>query len=166
MILSLIAAFDENLLIGNGGALPWKIPADMKRFKILTMGYPVVMGSRTYKSIGKPLPGRINIVLTRSKANENNRVLFVSSISEAIRLAETAKAKEIFFIGGASIYKLVLPIVQRLYITRILDFFKGDTFFPDTVYWREWKLLEGTVLRKGEGTDYELVFQRYERISQ
>lgn len=166
MILSLIVAFDENLLMGNGGTLPWKIPADMKRFKALTMGHPVVMGSRTYKSIGKPLPGRTNIVLTRNKVNENNGALFVSSISEAICLAETANTREVFFIGGASVYKLILPIVQRLYITRILDIFEGDTFFPDTVYWKEWNLLEGIVLRKGEGTNYELVFQRYERISQ
>ena len=166
MILSLIAAFDENLLIGNGNALPWKIPADMKRFRSLTMGHPVVMGSKTYQSIGKPLPGRTNIVLTRNKPNETNGVFFVSSISEAIHLAETKEFEETFFIGGASVYKLILPIVQRLYITRILDVFKGDTFFPDTIYWREWSLCNEHILRKGEGTDYELIFQFYERIMQ
>jgi len=165
MILSLVVAFDENLLIGNNG-LPWKIPADLKRFKAITMGNAIVMGSNTYKSIGKPLPGRMNIILTRNKEVKIQGCFAVSSVSEAINLAEQNGNKEIFFIGGATVYKLVLPIVQRLYITRISALFEGNAFFPDTIYWKEWDLLKGELLKKGKDTDYELFFQVYERKMQ
>lgn len=136
MIISLIWAQDENGIIGREGKLPWQLPADMAWFREHTMGKPVLMGRKTYESIGKPLPGRTNIVLTGQDINIED-CLVVHSPEEAIEAA--GDAGEMMVIGGAEIYALFLPRAERLYITEIRHAFDGDTSFPDfnRDEWRE-----------------------------
>jgi dihydrofolate reductase len=133
-ILTLIAAIAENGVIGKDGALPWRLPADLKRFKALTMGRPVIMGRRTFASIGKPLPGRTNIVLTRDKGFRAAGAWVANSVAEALAMARRqarGEMGEAFVIGGAEIYADMLPYAERLDLTRIHRDFAGDTFFPD-----------------------------------
>lgn len=136
MIISLIWAQDENGIIGREGKLPWQLPADMAWFREHTMGKPVLMGRKTHESIGKPLPGRTNIVLTGQDINIED-CLVVHSPEEAIEAA--GDAGEMMVIGGAEIYALFLPRAERLYITEIRHAFDGDTSFPDfnRDEWRE-----------------------------
>ncbi len=136
MMISLIWAQDKNGLIGAGGKLPWRLPADMTWFKKNTMGKPILMGRKTFDSIGRPLPGRTNIVIT-SQEIKIEGCMVVHSLDEAIAVA--GKMVELMVIGGAQIYKLALPHANRLYITQIHAAFEGDTYFPalDTSEWRK-----------------------------
>lgn len=137
MTLSLIAAMDRNHLIGNGNDLPWRLPADLQHFKRITLGKPVLMGRLTYESIGKPLPGRRNIVITRDAAYRAEGCEVVDSIDAALRTV--SDVKEAMVIGGATLYTQMLPIADRLYVTYIDAAFDGDTWFPswDEAEWRE-----------------------------
>lgn len=128
MIVSLIAALDRNGLIGADNRLPWHLPADLARFKALTMGKPVIMGRRTHESIGRPLPGRRNIVLSRDPAFSAPGCVVVRGVEEA--LAAAGVQPEVFVIGGASFYAQLIGRAQRLYLTLIDAAFEGDTFFP------------------------------------
>ena len=128
MKMSLIAAMDRNHLIGNKNQLPWHLPADLAHFKQITMGKPIVMGRKTYESIGRPLPGRINIVLSRSNFKADG-VEVVSSICEAV--AKVANAEELVVIGGSTIYEMVIDVVDQMYITFIEADFDGDAWFPE-----------------------------------
>jgi dihydrofolate reductase len=138
--LSILAAIARNGVIGRGNALPWRLPEDLKRFKALTLGHAVIMGRKTFESIlaanGGPLPGRENIVVTRSRDYAAAGCRVVHSLESAI--AETRGA-EAFIIGGAEIYALALPVAQRLYLTEIDADFEGDAVFPpyDRSEWRE-----------------------------
>jgi dihydrofolate reductase len=127
MPVSLVAAVAANRVIGRGGALPWRLPADLAHFKTLTMGHPVLMGRKTYESIGAPLPGRRNIVLTRDRGFLAPGCRIVHSLEEA---RETAGDAELFVIGGAAVYSLCLPRADRLHITHIDAEPSGDAFFP------------------------------------
>lgn len=130
MEVALIAAVAANGVIGRDGALPWHISEDLKHFKRVTLGKPVVMGRKTYQSIGKPLPGRTNIVVTRNLGMELSGVTVVHSLEEALRMAARFTPAETFVIGGADLYTLALPKADRMYLTRIHKHFEGDTFFP------------------------------------
>ncbi|MDH3387568.1 MAG: type 3 dihydrofolate reductase [Gammaproteobacteria bacterium] len=134
--LSLIVAMDENRLIGSNNELPWNLPADLAYFKRTTMGKPIVMGRKTFESIGKPLRGRRNIVLTRDVNFSAAGCEVTHGIEEAQRLCEGAA--EIMLIGGASLYEQAMGLATRLYITRIHHGFNGDTWFPefDPAEWR------------------------------
>jgi len=127
--LSLIVAMDENRLIGSANGLPWRMPADLEYFKRTTMGKPVVMGRRTFDSIGRALPGRRNIVVTRDRRFNAAGCEVAGGIDEAIALC--ADADEIMLIGGASLYRQALHRATRLYLTRIHHSFEGDTWFPE-----------------------------------
>jgi dihydrofolate reductase len=140
MTVSLIAAVAANRVIGNRGSLPWRLPDDLTRFRRLTIGHSVVMGRATYLSMGKPLPRRRNIVLSREAGLRLEGCRVVHSRDEA--LAESAD-DETFIIGGAAIYGLFLPIAVRLYITWIDRDVDGDTLFP-AVSWDEWKITSET----------------------
>ncbi len=131
MRVALVAAVAEGGVIGRDGALPWHISEDLQHFKKVTMGKPVVMGRKTYESIGKPLPGRSNIVVTRNLGLELDGVTVVHSLDEALRMAERFRPAETFLIGGAELYQLALPKVDRMYLTRVHKKFDGDTFFPE-----------------------------------
>jgi len=129
MKLSLIWAMDRNRLIGRNNALPWKLPADMIWFKKNTMGKPILMGRKTYESIGRPLPGRTNLILTRQSDLHIDGCIVVHSLAEA--QAAVPKTKEIMIMGGAEIYALLINQADRLYITEIDEAFEGDAWFPE-----------------------------------
>jgi dihydrofolate reductase len=129
--ISAIAALDENHVIGRAdGRLPWRIPEDSRRFRKLTMGHPVIMGRRTYESIGKPLDGRANIIITRDVSYEAPGCLVVHSLDAAITLARIHDDQEIFIGGGEQIYKAALPLCDRLYLTLVDGHFEGTAKFP------------------------------------
>lgn len=128
MKIALIAALDRNRLIGAEGEIPWHLPADLKHFKTTTMGKPLIMGRKTYESIGRPLPGRQNIVLTSRPEYEAPGCTVVHSIPAA--LAAAAPAAEVMVIGGGTLYEALLPHAHRLYLTCIDAAFAGDTYFP------------------------------------
>ena len=127
--LSLIAALAQNRVIGIENRLPWKLPEDLAHFKALTLGNPILMGRKTFESLGRPLPGRRNIVITRNADYQPTGCEVATSIPEAIALCEVAE--EIFFIGGAELYKQVLPLVDRLYLTEVQIEARGDAWFPE-----------------------------------
>jgi dihydrofolate reductase len=135
--IALVVAVAENGVIGRGGALPWHLPDDLKFFKSVTLGKPVLMGRRTFESIGRPLPGRRNLVLTRSSPALPGEVEAVGSIDAALALV--ADAAELCVIGGAALYAEALPRAQRLYLTRVHGEFEGDVYFPPWIAadWRE-----------------------------
>lgn len=129
--LSIIVAIDEKRAIGKDNQLLWHIPEDLKHFKELTTGHTVVMGENTYRSIGRPLPNRTNIILSMTPDFSPEGCFVVRSIDEALNVAKEHESEEIFIIGGASIYKQFLPIVDRLYVTEVTGIHEADTFFPE-----------------------------------
>ena len=126
--VNIIVAVSDNGVIGRGGGLPWRLPDDLRRFKALTIGHPVIMGRRTWESLGRPLPGRRNIVVTRNRAYAAQGVEIAGSLQKA--LAQVADAAEVFVIGGASLYADALPLAHRLYLTRVHAEVEGDVRFP------------------------------------
>lgn len=129
--LSMIVAVDETRAIGKDNRLLWHIPEDLKRFKELTTGHAVIMGENTYHSIGRPLPNRTNIVVTLDQALMLPGCLVVHSLDEALSVAREHEREEIFVMGGASIYRQFLPMIDRLYLTLVSGKHEADTFFPD-----------------------------------
>jgi len=137
VIISFIWGQDRNRLIGRNNALPWRLPADMAWFKKSTMGKPILMGRKTYESIGRPLPGRTNLILSRQTDLQMDGCIVVHSLDEA--KAAVPQADEIMVMGGAEIYALLLDQAERLYITEIDAEFEGDAWFPefDRSQWKE-----------------------------
>jgi dihydrofolate reductase len=135
--IALVAAMGQDRVIGVGNRLPWRLPADMKHFRTLTVGKTVLMGRKTFESIGKPLAGRANVVVTQDRLFHAEGVRVAHSIDEALALA--ADETEVMVIGGASFYAQLLPRAERLYLTEIHQRFAGDAFFPawDPAAWRE-----------------------------
>lgn len=134
--LSIIVAMSQNRVIGNNNQLPWHISADLKRFKLITMGKPIVMGRKTWQSLGRPLPGRDNVVLSRDTMFSAEGCFVFSCLDDV--LARYACEEEIMIIGGSAVYQLAMPITQKLYITQIHSDYEGDTYFPGLLgEWRE-----------------------------
>ncbi|HHX8494921.1 type 3 dihydrofolate reductase [Vibrio diabolicus] len=129
MIISMIAAMADNRIIGKDNQMPWHLPADFAWFKRCTMGKPVVMGRKTYESIGRPLPGRLNIVISRDETLKVEGVTTVTSIEQALEVA--GDVEEVMIIGGGAIYAACLPMANKLYVTHIEAAIDGDTQFPD-----------------------------------
>ncbi|ELA6648424.1 MULTISPECIES: type 3 dihydrofolate reductase [Vibrio] len=129
MIISMIAAMADNRIIGKDNQMPWHLPADFAWFKRCTMGKPVIMGRKTYESIGRPLPGRLNIVISRDETLKIEGVTTVTSIEQALDVA--GDVEEVMIIGGGAIYASCLPMANKLYVTHIEAAFDGDTQFPD-----------------------------------
>lgn len=133
--LSIIVAMANNRAIGKDNQLLWHLPEDLQYFKRTTMGKPIVMGRKTFESIGRPLPGRLNIVITRQKEWQHDGVKVVHTIDEALKLAEAQSIidgmDEVMVIGGAEIYKTALPVADKLYVTRVDADIDGDAFFPE-----------------------------------
>ena len=127
-LVSIVVAMDERDAIGRNGGLPWRLPEDLRRFKALTLGKPIVMGRRTWDSIGRPLPGRLNVVVTRSCGLELAGAMVVASLEQA--LAAAGDVPEVCVIGGAEIYRLALPLADVLHVTRVHATIAADTFFP------------------------------------
>jgi dihydrofolate reductase len=163
--IALIVAAARNNTIGRANKLPWHIPQDLKYFKAVTMGKPIIMGRKTYESIGKPLPGRTNIVITRQPQWSADGVLVVPNLQAAFALAEevgataATQADETVVIGGAEVYRESLPYAERIYLTKISDDVEGDAFFPELS--SAWKVLEVTKGAADSALAYE--FQILER---
>lgn len=141
MKVSIIVATADNRVIGLKNDLPWHLSADLKRFKRLTMGHHLLMGRKTFEAIGRPLPGRSMVVISRGNPVLPEGVALATSLDEAIGLARSAGDTEAFVAGGAQIYTLALPIADRLYLTRIHRSFPGDAYFPE-MQQDQWRLLE------------------------
>lgn len=140
MKISQVVAMSRNRVIGRDNALPWHAPEDLKRFKRLTTGKPVIMGRKTYASIGRPLPKRLNIVVTRDRGFHAEGVVNAYTVDEALRLAqESMLGDEAMVIGGAQIFELVMPLTQTIHLTEIELDVEGDVFFPPLTptEWRE-----------------------------
>ena len=157
MNLALICAMAENRTIGRNNSLPWKLPEDLKYFKRTTMGNSIIMGRKTWESIGRPLPGRTNIVISRDSNYEAEKAKVVNSLGAAITLAENLAAidgsKEAFIIGGAGLYKEALPLADRFHLTRVHAQVEGDTFLAEFNE-DEWKEVSRKYFKKSEMNPY------------
>lgn len=167
MLVSIHVAVAANGVIGRGGELPWRLSTDLKRFKADTMGKSVVMGRKTYDSIGKPLPGRQNIVLTRDAAFRRDGVEVVRSIDEALRLAQVRRRclpgeAEACVIGGGEIFAEAMPLADRLHVTHVLADVEGDTFLPaiDPELWQPANAIEVPSGDKDSHPTRHVVYQR------
>jgi dihydrofolate reductase len=159
--VALIVAMDESGVIGREGRLPWRQPADLMHFKVLTMGKPILMGRKTFDSIGRPLPGRMNLVLTRKSDWTHEGVITVHSVEEALRRA--GPAPELMVIGGADIFRLALPSAQRVYLTRMHATVEGDVRFP-AIDWSRWRELERQEFAADDTHAYAMTFLTLERM--
>lgn len=161
MLISAIVAISENNVIGRDGHLPWRLPADLKYFKSVTTGHHIILGRKNYADIGRPLPDRVNVVLTRNNSFSAPGCVVAYSLEDALQIAKDAGETECFIVGGAAIYKEALPFCKKLYITRVLASIEGDVQMPS--------LGEGWVLQSEEKRDadennaYPMVFQIFER---
>jgi len=160
--LSLIVAMAENRVIGRENGLPWHLPADLKRFKQLTMGRALLMGRRTFLSIGRPLPGRRMIVLSRSRNLAIAGVEVVGSLDQALALVATDP--EVFVVGGAELYRATLPRADRLYLTLVHATPEGDVTFPP-FNWAAWTLVDEQRHQADEHHAYAFTLRRYDRIA-
>ncbi|MBI2559023.1 type 3 dihydrofolate reductase [Candidatus Woesearchaeota archaeon] len=160
MIISLIVAMDENRVIGYKNKLPWNLPSELKYFRETTKGKPVIMGRRTYESIGRPMPERLNIIATRDKNYKADNCIVVNSKEDAVKAAKGSN--EIMVIGGAEIYKLFLPIADRLYITKVHGSFNGDTYFPEFDE-GEWVKIKEKFVDKDKENEYSYTIVVLER---
>jgi len=158
-IISLIAAMDENRGLGKENKLLCHLPADLKHFKELTFGKPIIMGRKTYQSIGRALPGRLNIVLSKQMTTIHD-VIVVDTLSQALAL--TIDSDEVFIIGGAKVFEEALPLAHQIYLTIIHNQFEADVFFPELDF-RVWRCCEGVYREHDKNNQYDLTFYRFER---
>ncbi len=157
----MIVGHANNRIIGKDNDMPWHLPADLAYFKKTTLGKPIIMGRKTYESIGRPLPGRQNIVISRDKNYQAEGIDSVTSVEEALTLA--GNVEEIMVIGGGAIYTHCLPFANRLYITHIKADIEGDTQFPYYDTEKDWQLISNELYGADEKNRYELNFCVYER---
>lgn len=159
MIISLIAALDKNRLIGADNGMPWHLPADFKHFKEITMGKPVVMGRKTFESIGRPLPGRQNIVISRQGFSADG-ITSADSIDTALQLV--SNEKEVMIIGGANIYQQMIDKADRLYLTHVDAECEGDAWFPE--YKKDdWNIINELFVKMDEKNNFDFNIISYER---
>lgn len=169
MRVSIIVAVAENGVIGRAGDLPWRLSNDLKRFKSLTMGHTVIMGRRTWESIGRPLPGRRMIVVSRREGYQVDRpeVGVAASLEDALHRAEASGESEAFVIGGAELYRSALPIADRLYITIVESEVEGDTYFPIKSFeefdWNAWVVVEQEAHEADAKNEHPYVFTTLQR---
>ena len=159
-LLSIICAMDKNRLIGNNNQLPWHLPADLALFKKNTLGKPIIMGRKTFDSLGRPLPGRQNIVVTSKPDWSAEGCVTANTIDQALALAKDAD--EVMLIGGASLYKQTIEIADILYLTIINDVFSGDTWFPEFDS-QQWTIAEETFFDLNETNLHSFSFIKYIR---
>ena len=164
MIVSVIVAASENNVIGRNNQLPWNLPADLKYFKQTTMGKPIIMGRKTFESLGRPLPGRPNIVITRQADYSREGLIVTASLQEALNAAKAFDSGEVFITGGSEIFAQALPIlVQRVYLTRVHAHVEGDAFFP-VLPKEQWKLASSDPHPADEKHAYAFTFEVWERV--
>lgn len=162
MRISLVVALSENHAIGKDNQLLWHLPADLQHFKQVTMGKPILMGRKTYQSIGRPLPGRLNVVITRDKNCKADGCVVVNSIQSALEAVKDQD--EICVIGGAELYQQMLPVADRIYLTIVHHVFSADVFFPE-VNWAEWNVVERVLRVADEKNKYACEFLTLDRKS-
>ena len=162
MIVSLIAALDRRRGIGKDNQLPWRLPADLKRFRELTTGHHIITGRKTYESIGKPLPGRTTIIITRNHDYSAAGCFVTHSLADALALARSRGEQEAFVIGGAEIYAQALPLADRLYLTLVEAEVEADAFFP-TFDMSDWQMTESRDFAADEKNLLRQTFQILER---
>ena len=162
MIISTIVAVAKNNVIGKDNDIPWYLPADLKYFKKITTGHHIVMGRKCYESIGRPLPKRTNIVVTRNPFFIATGCLVTHNVAEAVQLAEANGEEEVFIIGGGQIYEIALPHVDRIYLTEVDLEVDGDIFFPE-IDLQNWNLIEETKHKADEKNEYDYTFKVLER---
>jgi dihydrofolate reductase len=162
MTISLIVAVARNGIIGRDGDLPWHLPTDLKRFKALTMGHHLVVGRKTWEEVGRPLPGRVMVVVTRDPEYRPEGVIVVHSVEQALEVA--CGDDEVFIAGGGEVYRQALPLVDRMYVTRIHAEVAGDTTFPE-VDPADWRLVETEDYEADERHEYPFSFEVYDRIA-
>jgi len=160
-ILSLIVATAENNVIGKANTMPWHLPADLAYFKKTTLGKPIIMGRKTFESIGRPLPNRQNIVVTRDVSYQAEGIDIVDSIEKALSLV--SEAEEVMVIGGGTVYQSCLAQADRLYITHIHAKIEGDTYFPDYDRENDWKKVCCESYQADERNAYNMDFCVYQR---
>lgn len=159
----MIAALASNGVIGRNNQLPWRLSEDLKRLKKLTMGHHLIMGRRTYESIGRPLPGRTSVVITRSAGYAPEGVRVAHSLEEAIRIAGDAGDPEPFVAGGAHVYEQAIPLADRMYLTRVHAEVDGDAFFPRFDDVAEWAVTSAEHFGANEKNEYPSSFLTYDR---
>lgn len=159
-MLTLIAAVAENNALGKDGGLPWKLPDDFKRFKKLTQGHNIILGRKTFESLPKKLPERKHIILTNQKDYDHEGCVVVHNIKDA--LAFVQDDEQAFVIGGAHIYKLALPFVEKLELTQVHHSFDADTYFPD-VDFTKWNLINKDFHEKDEKHNFSFSYLTYKR---
>jgi dihydrofolate reductase len=163
MIISLVAAMANNRVIGKDNQMPWHLPADLKHFKRVTLGKPVVMGRKTFESIGRILPGRRNIVISRTPPSDSLGAEWVTSLQQAFELLR--QHPEVMIIGGAEIYRQCLPLAQRLYLTEIDLDTRGDAYFPDyQLTGIDWRVVEQSSHDVDAENPYRCSFLTLERV--
>jgi dihydrofolate reductase len=160
MMITLIVAVADSGVIGRNNELPWHLPEDLKRFKRLTMGKPIVMGRKTFESIGKPLPGRVNIVVTRDPDYRREGVVVVHDVDSALRAA--GQVPEIMVIGGAELFRNLLPRAGRVHLTRVHGNIEGDVMWP-ALDVREWQVVEREEFAADERHAWSMTFEVLER---
>lgn len=163
MIISLIVIADEKNGIGRNNGLLCHLPADLRYFKNTTTGHHIVMGRRTFESVGRPLPNRVNMVITRDTELELEGCVVCQSLDEAINIAEVHKETELFITGGGSIYEQAMQLADKIYLTRIHAVLEADTFFP-LLQENQWKLVMDEFHTKDEKNSYDYSFRVYNRI--
>ena len=161
MRLSLIVAMTPNRVIGRDGRLPWHLSADLQRFKRLTMGHHIIMGRATYESIGRLLPGRKTVVVSRQPDLVIDGALVAPSVPAAVRCCQGDS--EVFFVGGRQVYREALQVAQRMYLTLVQADVAGDTYFPEITA-RKWKLVEQEHHEADQRNEYDYTFQVFERV--
>ena len=161
MTVSIIVAMAENGVIGRDMDLPWHISADLKRFKALTMGHHIVMGRKTFESIGRLLPGRTTVIVTRQPDYQVDGAVIVNSLGAA--QAAATDDSELFIIGGGQIYEIALPLADRLHVTRVHTEVDGDTSFP-AIDWDQWELVSAERHGADEKNDHDFTFESYQRV--
>lgn len=162
MIISTIVASARNNVIGKDNDIPWYLPADLKYFKKQTLGHHILMGRKCFESIGKPLPKRTNIVLTRNPYFIASNCLVVHTIEEAIDIASANDEEELFIIGGGQVYEMTMHLWDRIYMTDVDLYVEGDVYFP-TIDLREWELKSQQDCLPDEKNEYPYSFKIYER---
>jgi len=162
MRISIIVAVAENGVIGRENDLPWHLSADLKRFKSLTMGHHLLLGRKTFEAIGRPLPGRHMVVISRGRPELPPGIALVPSLEEGIDLARRAGDEEVFVAGGAQIYRLALPLANRIYLTRVHQNFAGDADFPDLDD-GDWAIVDRQHHRADESSPFDYSFLLLER---
>jgi dihydrofolate reductase len=162
MRISFIVAKAENNVIGINNKLPWHLKDDLQNFKKITMGHHMLMGRKTFESIGKALPGRMSLVISSEPKAVTEQVVWFSSIFRAIKFAERAGETELFIIGGEKIFKSALSLADRIYLTDVMGDVKGDTFFPQLSL-KNWKLVSEQSFTKNAENDHAFVFRILDR---